>query len=107
MHTFRTLAAAVLAVGAITLAGCAGNTDTPGGAGGDGSAASPDTVTIGYFPNMTHAPAIVGLADGTFQEALGDDVTITADDLYDAIRRHEHLIKLGALAAYRTRMQKS
>ena len=76
MHTFRTLAAAVLAVGAITLAGCAGNTDTPGGAGGDGSAASPDTVTIGYFPNMTHAPAIVGLADGTFQEALGDDVTI-------------------------------
>lgn len=36
----------------------------------------PETVTIGYFPNLTHAPAIVGLANGTYQDALGDDVTI-------------------------------
>lgn len=74
MHSFRTLAAAVVAVGAITLAGCAGNSAPPEGGGAD--TGKPDTVTIGYFPNMTHAPAIVGLADGTFQEALGDDVTI-------------------------------
>lgn len=35
---------------------------------------------------------------------IDGDVTITADDLYDAIRRHEHQIKLGALTAYRMRM---
>ncbi len=31
---------------------------------------------IGYFPNVTHAPAIIGIEDGLFQEALGDDVAI-------------------------------
>lgn len=33
-------------------------------------------VKVGYFPNMTHAQALVGLSDGTFQKALGDNVTI-------------------------------
>lgn len=31
---------------------------------------------VGHFPNITHAQALVGLADGTFQRALGDDVKI-------------------------------
>lgn len=30
------------------------------------------TLRVGYFPNITHAQALVGLADGTFQQALGD-----------------------------------
>jgi NitT/TauT family transport system substrate-binding protein len=29
------------------------------------------TVRLGYFPNLTHAPALVGLERGTFQKALG------------------------------------
>jgi NitT/TauT family transport system substrate-binding protein len=40
-----------------------------------GSAAAPlsvDTVRLGYFPNVTHASAVLGVADGTFQDALGD-----------------------------------
>src|SRR5688572_19562036 len=32
---------------------------------------------LGYFPNLTHAAALVGVADGTFEDALGDDVTFT------------------------------
>lgn len=40
------------------------------------SSAEAVTVKIGYFPNLTHAPAIVGLADGLFADALGDTVTI-------------------------------
>jgi len=32
-------------------------------------------IRVGYFPNITHAQALVGLNDGTFQRALGD-VTI-------------------------------
>lgn len=29
------------------------------------------TVRLGYFPNLTHAPALIGLERGTFQKALG------------------------------------
>ena len=35
-----------------------------------------DKIRVGYFPNITHAQAIVGLADGTFQKSLGPAVTI-------------------------------
>lgn len=31
---------------------------------------------LGYFPNVTHAPALVGVAQGTFAEALGDGVDL-------------------------------
>ncbi|MCC6546011.1 ABC transporter substrate-binding protein [Candidatus Sumerlaeota bacterium] len=34
------------------------------------------TVNLGYFPNVTHAQAVVGVADGTFAKALGPDVTL-------------------------------
>jgi NitT/TauT family transport system substrate-binding protein len=33
---------------------------------------SPSAVRLGYFPNVTHAPALVGVADGLFQAELGD-----------------------------------
>jgi NitT/TauT family transport system substrate-binding protein len=32
---------------------------------------------LGYFPNLTHAAALVGVAEGTFADALGPDVTLT------------------------------
>ena len=46
--------------------------------GGDGSsggdaAAGPTTVRLGYFPNLTHATALVGVESGTFARALGSD----------------------------------
>ncbi len=31
---------------------------------------------VGYFPNLTHAQALVGMADGSFKNALGDKGTI-------------------------------
>jgi NitT/TauT family transport system substrate-binding protein len=31
-----------------------------------------DALRLGYFPNVTHAPAILGVAEGYFQEELGD-----------------------------------
>jgi NitT/TauT family transport system substrate-binding protein len=48
-------------------AGCQSTTGTPS-----------ETVTlrIGYFPNITHSQALVGLARGDFQKALGDGVKI-------------------------------
>ncbi|WP_034384789.1 ABC transporter substrate-binding protein [Deinococcus sp. YIM 77859] len=33
---------------------------------------SATTVRLGFFPNLTHAPALVGLERGTFQKALGN-----------------------------------
>jgi NitT/TauT family transport system substrate-binding protein len=43
----------------------------------DGSSGGEDvTVRLAYFPNITHAPALVGLQNGTFEEALGENVTL-------------------------------
>jgi len=40
------------------------------------TSSGPVTLRLGYFPNFTHAQAIVGLARGTFQADLGPNVTI-------------------------------
>ena len=46
-----------------------------GACGNDSTAAAdrPVTVRLGYFPNVTHASAIVGVEKGIFAKALGDD----------------------------------
>jgi len=36
----------------------------------------PVTLRLGYFPNVTHAPALVGIGEGVFEENLGDNVTL-------------------------------
>lgn len=33
-------------------------------------------IRVGYFPNITHSQALLGLGDGTFQKALGSEVKI-------------------------------
>ncbi|MFE1098968.1 ABC transporter substrate-binding protein [Nocardiopsis alba] len=55
--------AAAAAIGLLA-SGCGGTDD--GGAGGV------DTLTLGYFPNITHAPALVGVEEGHLADALGD-----------------------------------
>lgn len=60
--------AALLAIGLLAAA-CGGDA----GASGDGDAV---TLRIGYFPNVTHASAIVGLEQGLWAESLGPSVTI-------------------------------
>jgi NitT/TauT family transport system substrate-binding protein len=39
-------------------------------------ASGASTLRLAYFPNLTHAAALVGTARGTFQEALGSSVTL-------------------------------
>lgn len=34
------------------------------------------TMRVGYFPNITHSQALIGIARGDFQKALGPDVTL-------------------------------
>jgi NitT/TauT family transport system substrate-binding protein len=64
--SLRSLPAVALAL--TLLSACA---TTAGDVGGSGL-----TLRLGYFPNVTHAPAIVALEKGFFAEALGSEVTI-------------------------------
>jgi NitT/TauT family transport system substrate-binding protein len=59
----------VLAAGALLIAGCA---ETVSSASPD----SPITLRIGFFPNLTHAPALVAVNKGMFTAALGNNVTL-------------------------------
>lgn len=66
----RTLAAAaLLATAALGAAGC-------GNGNSSGSGSGPVTLRLGYFPNITHATALVGLENGIFAEKLGSDVRL-------------------------------
>jgi NitT/TauT family transport system substrate-binding protein len=56
--------AAACALAALSLSGCGG-----GGAPPTGGGATP--LRLGYFPNLTHATAIVGVETGIFAEELG------------------------------------
>jgi sulfonate transport system substrate-binding protein len=62
-----------LAVGTLGLAGLAGTTAVAAPA----EAASSTGVRIGYFPNITHAPALVGVQAGIFAKDLGPDKLAT------------------------------
>ena len=64
-----TSAAATTAAAGSAAAGASGAASGSAAAGG-GTAA--DTLRLGYFPNVTHAAAVLGVKNGTFQEALGD-----------------------------------
>jgi len=44
---------------------------------GCGEKSNEKVVKVGYFPNLTHAPAIIGLNKGWFQEAVGQDTKIS------------------------------
>lgn len=59
------------AAAALVLAACGSSADA-GGSADDG----PLTLRLGYFPNLTHASALVGIKKGYFASALGSNVTI-------------------------------
>jgi NitT/TauT family transport system substrate-binding protein len=67
--------AAALAVAA---AGCGSSSKSATGSTAPAGAApadppAPVTVHLGYFPNLTHAPALVGIQQGIFARELGTD----------------------------------
>jgi NitT/TauT family transport system substrate-binding protein len=78
--TARRIAAAAAA--ALLLAAC--GTNAEGGGEATDAAGSPapaeeiTTVRLGFFPNFTHAPALVGIQEGLFKEALSEqELTVT------------------------------
>ncbi|GAA4072310.1 ABC transporter substrate-binding protein [Microbacterium laevaniformans] len=73
----RILTLTALAVASMmAFAGCssAASADTAG----DPTGGTPATeLRLGYFANITHAPALIGLQEGIFQKALGDTALTT------------------------------
>jgi NitT/TauT family transport system substrate-binding protein len=69
--SIRPRVAALPAVAAVLLMAACGSDDatTPTA---EGTGASADTLRLGYFPNFTHAPALIGVQNGIFEEKLGD-----------------------------------
>jgi len=68
-RSFRAVAALAVA-SALLLAACGSSgSATKSGSGSTGSV----KVRLGYFPNVTHATAIVGVEKGLFAKALGTD----------------------------------
>ncbi len=60
-----------ISLAAVVLAACGSTADA--GASADNG---PLTLRLGYFPNLTHASALVGVKKGYFASALGSSVTI-------------------------------
>jgi NitT/TauT family transport system substrate-binding protein len=47
------------------------------GIGGGGAGSNEKKILrIGYFPNINHAQAVIGLGNGDFQKALGNNITV-------------------------------
>lgn len=71
MNTIRTATTiTTLGLVAVMMAGCASAAAEPS------EQSEVDELRLGYFANVTHAPALVGLEQGLFEDALGEvDVT--------------------------------
>ncbi|WP_309713886.1 ABC transporter substrate-binding protein [Pseudolysinimonas sp.] len=93
--TRRALVASTALIAAATLVtGCAAVTPA-----GEASTSPADELRLGYFANVTHAPALVGLEQGFFEDALGDTTLTT--ELFNAGPATIEAISAGAIdAAY-------
>ncbi|MGD9795939.1 MAG: ABC transporter substrate-binding protein [Acidimicrobiia bacterium] len=77
----RSLTGLALAIAfGMTVAACgddsSSSSTTTGAAGPTTASTESVTLRLGYFPNITHAPALVGLQDGIFANALGANVKL-------------------------------
>jgi sulfonate transport system substrate-binding protein len=93
LTTIRTATTALLAAAVLALPGC--------GAQPAGGASAPQlTVRLGYLPNLTHAPALVGVGMGFLHSSLGGDTALTTQT-YDAGPAEMEALFGGAIdAAY-------
>jgi NitT/TauT family transport system substrate-binding protein len=72
----RLRSALVLAfVAVLALSACSRREEAPtapsAGAGASAASSPAEELRLGYFPNVTHAPALIGVANGYFQQELG------------------------------------
>jgi NitT/TauT family transport system substrate-binding protein len=94
------LAGAILT--SATLAGCAAQPASGAGTQPDAPAAEAtgtpaDELRLGYFANVTHAPALVGLEEGLIEDALGD--TALSTQVFNAGPAAIEALSAGAIDA--------
>ncbi len=109
MHSRRTFLTIALVTG-VSLAAAACGDSAPGAnagtttpARGASSAAGHGekvTLRLGYFPNITHATALVGVAKGIYQDKLGPDVTLKTSTFNDGTKAVEALFADAIDATY-------
>jgi len=84
------------------LSGCAAQPASGAGTQPDAPAAEAtgtpaEELRLGYFANVTHAPALVGLEEGLFEEALGD--TTLSTQVFNAGPAAIEALSAGAIDA--------
>ena len=76
MTSLRTTRRGALALMALlplaALAACGDDASASDDSSGSGSSGVADELRLGYFANVTHAAALIGLEQGLFQDELGD-----------------------------------
>lgn len=88
------LAPVALLAAAALLSGCAASSTA-----GETTTSPADELRLGYFANVTHGPALVGLEQGFFEDALGETALTT--ELFNAGPATIEAISAGAIdAAY-------
>lgn len=75
LRWLRPLRLGILLALLLAVAAC-GQSAPAAAPGGPAGSPRPTSVRLAYFPNLTHAVALVGTARGTFQEALGPEVSL-------------------------------
>ncbi|MEE1620628.1 ABC transporter substrate-binding protein [Zafaria sp. Z1313] len=95
------LAAGGSAIGLLVL-GAAATTTIPRPGGAVATAAGPaERLRLGFFANLTHAPALVGTGDGIFAEVLGAQGTTIEEHVFNAGPAAVEALNAGAIdAAY-------
>ncbi len=91
----------LVAVGAclVLVAAACGGSATASSTSGPGSAnagTAPVKLRLGYFPNVTHAPALVGVQEGIFAKALAPD-TLDASKTFNAGPAETEAMLSGAI----------
>jgi NitT/TauT family transport system substrate-binding protein len=78
-RTTRILVPLVLLL-AVVAAACGSSSSKGSGTGGSSTTTKPSsdpvTLRLGYFPNVTHAPALVGIEGGLFEQNLRSNVKL-------------------------------
>src|SRR2546426_793583 len=76
------LVMASLIVGAVITTSIFSNPPGSTKQGSDNTTTSSSILRIGYFPVLNHAQAVIGLANGDIQKAVGNDITIKPEVFY-------------------------
>src|SRR6266542_5529222 len=91
----RKLISLVLFGIAVLIFAACGSDDDGSSAGQGGNV----TLRLGYFPNITHAQPIVGLARGTFAQELGPNVKLDMSKTFNAGPSAMEALLAGAIDA--------